>query len=117
MDPNANIEEQARIAAAIVEAHDAGQRPQQCDVDRLAELVLALDGWLRSGGFLPKAWRVDPGAGEPAGTSLRLQYAAEPLAPGQLHYVEPPTTWERLDDLTARVVRLEELTEPGRGMR
>jgi hypothetical protein len=29
------------------------------DIDpvRLAELVLALDGWLQAGGFLPAAWK------------------------------------------------------------
>jgi hypothetical protein len=56
VDPNANLEEQRRIAMHIIEAHDAGQRPQQADVGRLAELVLALDGWCRSGGALPKPW-------------------------------------------------------------
>jgi hypothetical protein len=56
MDPNANLEEQRRIAIHIIEAIDAGQVPQEADVDRLAELVLALDGWLRSGGFLPASW-------------------------------------------------------------
>jgi len=48
MDPKACIEEQVKIAAAIVD----GKADEQ-DVDRLAELVLALDEWRRRGGFDP----------------------------------------------------------------
>lgn len=58
MDPNANLEEQRIIAARITRAHDAGRMADSADVDRLAELALALDGWIASGGYLPRDWQV-----------------------------------------------------------
>ena len=55
MDPDANLIEQRSLAQAIVDADN-----QAYDVDpdalRLAELVLALDEWIRGGGFLPANW-------------------------------------------------------------
>lgn len=52
MDPNANLEEMLRLARSILDTDD------DCDerATRLAELVEALDGWLRAGGFLPDRW-------------------------------------------------------------
>lgn len=47
MDPDANMAEQREIAAAILIG-------QPADVERLAELVLALDKWLGNGGYPPK---------------------------------------------------------------
>lgn len=61
MNPDENLREQLAIVArmekrayldAETEATDAAD-----DADRLADLVSALDGWLRGGGFLPKAWQ------------------------------------------------------------
>ncbi len=57
MDPNANLKEQRRLAAAIQAAEDAGLTIADHDVSRLAELVIALDEWIARGGFLPDAWR------------------------------------------------------------
>jgi hypothetical protein len=57
VDPTANITEQRKIAIHILDARGAHQEPQASDVDRLAELVLDLDQWLRSGGFLPAPWK------------------------------------------------------------
>jgi hypothetical protein len=54
MDPIANIAEQRALAREIIEAQDdalGGADPEL--VDRLAELVLALDEWRRNGGFDP----------------------------------------------------------------
>jgi hypothetical protein len=66
MDPNANLAEQLRHAKTILElvdnCSDDGQySPQQLEAFsheayRLAELVEALDGWIRKGGFLPEGW-------------------------------------------------------------
>jgi len=53
MDPTANLEEQLRLARALVEADE----PDADDTRRLAELVLALNDWLCSGGFSPPSWR------------------------------------------------------------
>lgn len=50
MDPNANLTEQVTIAEEILSGNTAA-------AERLAELVLALNEWLQSGGFLPAAWR------------------------------------------------------------
>lgn len=58
MDPDANLAEQRRLAAALrdearTRSHDDLARKAQ----RLAELVEALDGWMSRGGFAPRAWR------------------------------------------------------------
>jgi hypothetical protein len=52
MDPNANLDEQRYIVDRFC---DGSADPEQ-DGLRLAELVEALDDWIRKGGFLPKAW-------------------------------------------------------------
>lgn len=67
MDPNANLEEQRRIVARLL-SPEPGVRdlcdpaftpppPKADDVLRLAELVQALDEWIKGGGFLPKDWQ------------------------------------------------------------
>jgi hypothetical protein len=50
MDPTANLTEALQLAADLVEGEDP-------DAARLAELVIALDEWLRRGGFLPVPWQ------------------------------------------------------------
>jgi hypothetical protein len=71
MDPEANLSEQLSLAAEIIEIIDerGDEDGNLCDEDkdevvdnanRLAELVQALDGWIRSGGFLPKRWVKKP---------------------------------------------------------
>ena len=56
MDPDANLEEQLRIASRLIEAIDNERRIRPDDVEGLASLVLALDEWIRGGGFLPADW-------------------------------------------------------------
>lgn len=58
MDPQANLDEQLRLAVRIQGAIDGGRPPVADDVDRLAELVLALHGWMLCGGFLPGYVRI-----------------------------------------------------------
>jgi hypothetical protein len=63
MDPDANLKEQLRQAASIL-AHidDMGDEAELAQsAGRLAELVEALDMWIKGGGFLPKAWIVGEG--------------------------------------------------------
>ncbi len=55
MDPDANWEEQKKLAARINDDRDWVKD----DARRLAELVLALDEWLKKGGFPPKAFTPD----------------------------------------------------------
>lgn len=63
MDPIANIREQREIAQRIIArpqtiaTHSDGEKPYSVvgSAARLAELVLALDEWRRSGGFDPYA--------------------------------------------------------------
>jgi hypothetical protein len=58
VDPDANLEEQRTLAARIIEGSQGGLGG--VDVDdgiRLAELVDALDRWMKGGGFPPAAWR------------------------------------------------------------
>ena len=50
MDPNANLEEQKRIAESLLES----EKYDLYDVNRLVELVLCLCDWVRGGGFLPE---------------------------------------------------------------
>lgn len=54
MDPNANLEELRTLAGSV--ATDIDYIGREEDARRLAELVLALDGWLSKGGFLPSEW-------------------------------------------------------------
>jgi hypothetical protein len=57
MDPDANLQEQRRIAERLLDdnqRHDPYHREQ--DALRLAELVQALDEWITKGGFLPPSW-------------------------------------------------------------
>lgn len=56
MDPNANLAEQLRLAAQIIEA-DTDDRLRAELADRLAELVQALNEWISRRGALPDAWR------------------------------------------------------------
>lgn len=57
MDPNATLKDMRELANLIVtgEASDP-----VAAMDELAELVLALDGWIVQGGFLPSRWAVRP---------------------------------------------------------
>ncbi len=61
MDPNANLEQQLVLAAKIQSdyADAEGNGIDQDDANRLAELVLALDGWLSRSGFRPERWRTN----------------------------------------------------------
>jgi hypothetical protein len=53
-DPDANLKEQLDLARQLL---DEGMRCEPSpEVERLAELVEALDGWLGKGGFLPRRW-------------------------------------------------------------
>lgn len=56
MDPNANLKEQLEIAKRIIDGGDMEHGEWDTLRDRLAELVIALDGWLKQGGFLPQRW-------------------------------------------------------------
>ncbi len=57
MDPDANWEEQLRLAADILNEEDGGPGNHVLAAGRLAELVLSLNDWLSKGGFPPKAWQ------------------------------------------------------------
>lgn len=50
MDPEATLKEMLILADRLTWHDSMG------DAARLAELVLAMDGWLRRGGNLPNAW-------------------------------------------------------------
>jgi hypothetical protein len=68
MDPNANLVAQLRLAEEIIrfvatapevlEGAEETQRLQEIEhrAYELAELVQALDTWIRSSGFLPYPW-------------------------------------------------------------
>ena len=56
MDPNANLQQQLCLASLILKADDENKTVDSPEAVLLAELVVALDEWLRKGGFLPHAW-------------------------------------------------------------
>ncbi len=56
MDPEANLAEQLRLSSKIIEAHDNERPVSGYDAARLAELVIALDGWLSGGSYPPARW-------------------------------------------------------------
>jgi hypothetical protein len=56
MDPNANLKEQLELAEALVCAENVDPDVALPKAARLAELVIALDGWLSRGGFPPRSW-------------------------------------------------------------
>ena len=56
MDPTANLAEQVRLAAQLIDSEDPPELVQQ-RMERLAELVSALHVWIVRGGFLPDQWR------------------------------------------------------------
>jgi len=64
MDPNANLGELLRLVESFNEDRDDPTPLDdtllddfRADAWRMAELVEALDGWIRGGGFLPSAWK------------------------------------------------------------
>jgi hypothetical protein len=58
MDPNACLVESLELAQRIVDA-ESDEDIRVSDAGRLAELVLAMDGWLSGSraGFLPEGWK------------------------------------------------------------
>lgn len=58
MDPNKTLANMLSIASDFIEAvdRDGAETVDAADACELAELVQALDGWMRKGGFLPDAW-------------------------------------------------------------
>ncbi len=57
MDPEANLKEQMALVLRLQAAEEREEGSVDPDALRLAELVDALDCWLRAGGFLPQVWR------------------------------------------------------------
>lgn len=58
MHPDANLQEQRELANRLLTpaGADLSTEEREHASARLAELVLALDGWLGRGGFPPAAW-------------------------------------------------------------
>lgn len=60
MDPDANLKEQLELTTYIVEMSEPTDTDDLLRLEdkarRLAELVLALHGWMQTGGFIPKLW-------------------------------------------------------------
>jgi hypothetical protein len=59
MDPDAALEELLRLVDLVNGESDAeiDLRTDCRDISQIAELLLALDGWLSAGGFLPRRWK------------------------------------------------------------
>lgn len=59
MDPTANLKEQIQLACDIqrdVDKLDRELTPLECKANALGDLVVALNDWIRNGGFLPVQW-------------------------------------------------------------
>ena len=56
MDPEANLKEQLELAEQISNCHDQNVVIDEDDARRLSDLVLAMNGWIIRGGFLPHSW-------------------------------------------------------------
>jgi hypothetical protein len=58
MDPNKNLADLLEIAHRLVddEDHEDYLALEASGALRLAELAIALDEWIRKGGFMPEAW-------------------------------------------------------------
>jgi hypothetical protein len=59
MDPNECLREMRKLAKSVRKDGSEGEAYEdRCwpDIERLCDLVEALDGWMSSGGFPPKAW-------------------------------------------------------------
>lgn len=95
MDPDENLAEQLRICHRIA----AGEHGES-DTDRLAELVLALDTWLRGGGFLPRAWtpRADRELAVRLRTTLKLDRQADSGHESEAHEALRRKLWKLLGE-------------------
>lgn len=56
MDPNANLTEQLKIARFLLGTDLASNEMMVDKAERLSELVLELDDWMKAGGFVPARW-------------------------------------------------------------
>lgn len=56
MDPNVCLEQILELAKLIEESVQHERETPYGVAAKLAEQVLALDGWLRGGGFAPSRW-------------------------------------------------------------
>lgn len=59
MDPDANLGELLALARGLVDLDPSDATEYVGEVNRLSELVLALDEWIVKGGFLPARWGRD----------------------------------------------------------
>jgi hypothetical protein len=57
MDPDAALEELLNLADLVTSLAEDSEWTGDCDILRMAELTLALDGWLTAGGFMPARWK------------------------------------------------------------
>ena len=56
MDPDETLKRIRALAARIIAVADKDDEDMSSEGLELAELVQALDTWIASGGFLPRAW-------------------------------------------------------------
>lgn len=54
MDPDSTLDELLDLTGPLLDPGDAD--PEPATASRIAELVDALDGWLLTGGYLPRRW-------------------------------------------------------------
>lgn len=57
MDPNETLGELRKLTEFILEDSEEPFKDLTEEAENMATLFDALDGWLRSGGFIPTAWK------------------------------------------------------------
>jgi hypothetical protein len=83
MDPDTNLAAQLAAAVSILalidglpDDHETPTAEEWNELltaaEGLAEHVAALDGWIRSGGFLPKAWKATRGSSNAVAHAIEL---------------------------------------------
>jgi hypothetical protein len=58
MDPNENLMQLLNMASGVIAAEERDEKVSHELALRMAEHFLALDQWLKNGGFLPRRWQV-----------------------------------------------------------
>jgi hypothetical protein len=56
VDPNACLKEMLELAEDLADSEGVLDQGREANIQRLCELVQAMDGWLRKSGHLPERW-------------------------------------------------------------
>jgi hypothetical protein len=114
MDPNENLKRQLELAQLVEDLSESGGvddagRVIEAAVE-LADLVRALDAWVRSGGFPPDAWTT---GGAPRQGTVAFAHRTPPKLGGGRHAALNPRALWKAFDLTLDLDRLLDCASGG----